>query len=95
LIHLDAAIQSPKAAPGILKSSEIDSASSDARGMLCISGGSYSTPLVEKLYISASSIAIDRPTITSFAGFGPSELSPYYGDPPTPPAQKIAKYFAS
>ena len=81
--------------PGILNSSEITSASADPSGSLCMPGGSYSTPLVEKLYISASSIAIDRPTITSYAGFGPSELSPYYGDPPTPPAQKIAKYFAS
>jgi hypothetical protein len=84
-----------KLPPGILKSSEITSASADSSGSLYMQGGSYSTPLVEKLYISASSIAIDRPTITSFAGFGPSEPSPYYGDPPTPPAQKIAKYFAS
>jgi len=55
-------------------------------------GGSYSTALVVKLYISASSIAIDRPTITSFADFGPSELSPYYGVQSAPPEQKITKY---
>jgi hypothetical protein len=83
-----------KLPPRNSKCLEIDSVSTDSRGTLCVPGSSYSTPLFEKLYITVSSIAMNRPTITSFARLGRSKLFPYYGHQSTPPAPKIANSIA-